>query len=383
MKLLRTLETLEARETPAALATTELPPAQLPQPIDLPPVEMPQPISPPIYNDPIYAIGAPAGSRGRVRTINADQSVRQDFLAFNGSFNGEVKAVLGDVNGDGTKDIIVGAGAGGGPRVQVWDGATTQDYFSGGPILTVMPRIHHDFFAFSEGFNGGVSLSSADVDGDGKDDIIVGAGAGGGPHVKVFSGQTGQLLKQFFAFDQNYSGGVNLSAGEFTSDDKADIVVGSNGGMKATVAVFSGEDASLVKRLEPYGSFTGGVSVGIINNVNPLADYVAGHFPYLVTSPGVGGGPHVKVYADVTSSEGPTLVAEFMAYDPTFSGGVSLATADVNGDYLDDIITGAGVGGTPHIREFHPVTGNLLGQRLAQRVSPSDPWYNSGVMLGS
>ena len=72
-----------------------------------------------------------------------------------------------------------------------------------------------------------------------------------------------------------------------------------------------------------------------------------------------------------------------MAYDPSFSGGVSLATADVNFDGVDDIITGAGVGGAPHIREFNAQTGKLLGERLAARVNPTDPWYNAGVKLGS
>jgi hypothetical protein len=72
-----------------------------------------------------------------------------------------------------------------------------------------------------------------------------------------------------------------------------------------------------------------------------------------------------------------------MAYDPSFSGGVSLATADVNYDGIDDIITGAGLGGAPHIREFNSNTGTLLGEYLAPRVNPSDPWYNVGVKLGN
>jgi hypothetical protein len=47
-----------------------------------------------------------------------------------------------------------------------------------------------------------------DADGDGKFEILTGAGPGAGPHVKRFDGQTLNLVNSFFTFDSNYSGGV-------------------------------------------------------------------------------------------------------------------------------------------------------------------------------
>ena len=93
---------------------------------------------------------------------------------FDPAFLGGVSVTLGDVNGDGTMDIIAGAGPGGGPQVRVLSGTDLSELAS--------------FYAFDPFFSGGVRVASGDVNGDGRADIIVGAGAGAGPHVRVFSG---------------------------------------------------------------------------------------------------------------------------------------------------------------------------------------------------
>jgi len=38
--------------------------------------------------------------------------------------------------------------------------------------------------------------------------------------------------------------------------------------------------------------------------------------------------------------------------DALFSGGVRVALADANGDFVDDLITGAGPDGGPHVKVF-------------------------------
>jgi hypothetical protein len=65
------------------------------------------------------------------------------------------------------------------------------------------------FLAFNSAFTGGVRVGGiADLDGDGKDDIIVGAGPGGGPHAQVFDSATQAILDSFFAYDPHFSGGI-------------------------------------------------------------------------------------------------------------------------------------------------------------------------------
>jgi serralysin len=65
------------------------------------------------------------------------------------------------------------------------------------------------FFAYDQSFSGGVRVAAVDVNGDGKADIVTGAGPGGGPHVKAFDGTNpGNVLESFFAFDPGFLGGV-------------------------------------------------------------------------------------------------------------------------------------------------------------------------------
>jgi hypothetical protein len=68
--------------------------------------------------------------------------------------------------------------------------------------------------------------------------------------------------------------------------------------------------------------------------------------PVIVTGPTGGGGPHVRLLDPATAQE----VFGFLAFDPAFTGGVRVATADVNGDGIADIIVSAGPGGGPHVR---------------------------------
>ena len=129
-----------------------------------------------------------AAGPGMSPTVQVRDATTNELLAtltpYDPRFAGGVRVAVGDVTGDGIPDIITGPGPGGGPHIKVIDGDTHLDIFS--------------FFAFDERFTGGVFVAAADVNGDHLADIIVGADAGGGPHVKVFSGadlfRTVQLL---------------------------------------------------------------------------------------------------------------------------------------------------------------------------------------------
>ncbi len=68
----------------------------------------------------------------------------------------------------------------------------------------------------------------------------------------------------------------------------------------------------------------------------------------IVTGAGEGGGSHLRVFDAATGA----VLFEFLVYDPAFTGGVRVAAADVNGDGVPDVITAPGPGGGPHVRVF-------------------------------
>jgi hypothetical protein len=264
------------------------------------------------------------------------------FLAYDPVFSGGVRVATGDVNGDGVADIITGAGPGGGGHVRVLDGRT------GASV--------HSFFAFDPNFSGGVFVAAGDVNNDGIADIVVSADEGGGPHVKVFDGRTLEVRTSFFPYDPGFAGGVRVAAGDVNGDGVPDIVTGPGAGAAAHVKVFDGSSGQLIRSFVAFDQgFTGGVFVaaGDING-DDRADIVVGA--------GAGGGPHVRVF-DAVGGDG--VLASFNAFDAAFTGGVRVAAGDVNGDGIADIITGAGAGGGPHVKVFNGATFAVVRAFLA------------------
>ena len=164
----------------------------------------------------------------------------------------------GDVNGDGFADIICGADAGGGPNITVFDG----HHFNpdGTPVMLT------SFFAFNKNFTGGVRVGAGDVNGDGKADIICGAGQGGGPNVTIFNGaDSTNLLYSFFAYDAAFSAGIYVAGGDVNGDGFADVICGAGAGGGPNVTVFDPHNSPPkgVPVLASFNAFAAGFTGGV------------------------------------------------------------------------------------------------------------------------
>ncbi|MFN4261141.1 MAG: beta strand repeat-containing protein [Gemmataceae bacterium] len=314
---------------------------------------------PATIND-VFVTAPGVGIAGPVRVFDTRMGVELwNFTPFPGFF-GEIRVAVADVNNDLVQDVIVAAGPGGGPHVKVYDGRTGQ--VMNGPLGS--------FFAYAPSFTGGVFVAAGDVNDDGFADIITGAGAGGGPHVKVFSGATGAVLHSFFAYTPGFTGGVRVAAGNVNGDLFTDIITGPGAGGGPHVKVFSGQDLTVLRSFFAYNSaFTGGIFVAS-GNLNGDA------FDDIVTGVGSNGAPHVRAFSGANTS---VVLANFFAYNPGFTGGVRVAVADRTGDRLGEIITAPGPGIGPLVRF---VDASVIPAVLIDEFFAYNTGFPFGVFVG-
>jgi len=178
---------------------------------------------------------------------------------FGTTYKRGMQVAVGDVNNDGTADLIVGADYAAAPyQVRVYNGATG----------TVLPGWAGGFKPYAGTTFGGVRVAAGDVNGDGRDDVIVSPGAGASPQVKVYNlsatSITTGLIRTLNAYSAVPGGGIYVSAGDLNGDGRAEIITGAaKVGTQGHVRVFDGSTGSFLRSLTVAGSTSGPARVAL------------------------------------------------------------------------------------------------------------------------
>ncbi len=277
-------------------------------------------------NDEEIIVGSGDGMAPQVRIFDSSGIVKSQFFAYDSSLRNGVIVSACDVNGDGYDEVVTAQGSGGWPLVRIFDGY--------GNI------INEGFNVLDGKFLGGVNLSCGDTNGDGIFEIVVAAQSGGGPHVLVYNIE-GRILTNFMAYDPYFRGGINVTTADVDGDGKDEIITGPQLG--APHVQFFQIRTNELKRLSPgfyaFGrDYRGGVSVaGVDTDGDGTKELLVGV--------GADATPLVRVY-----NIREELLKEFFVYTTSFLGGVNLAGGDVDGDGADELLTIPRSDGGPNVR---------------------------------
>jgi FtsP/CotA-like multicopper oxidase with cupredoxin domain len=298
-----------------------------------------------IPNDPVLAVAIPGGSVNIVRS--SDFSSVAQFAPFPG-FTGKLTTAVGDVDGDAIPDVAVAVGAGRRAGVRVYSGASS--------YKTVIA----DFAPF-DNIPTGASLALGDLNGDAKDEFIVGEGAGGKSRVVIYDGSSKAKLNAFQPYEAAFKGGVNVAAGTVEEGGRVSLLTAPSAGRAPEVRMYN---------VDLFGDANG-------------------------------------VFKDTHKRLEPILVAKFMGADAAYQNGLYISTANVfapHGGFssiLTSTLTGSAVVNAYAIAGSHDhgahVTASGVhratayspsGMRTANKMASLDlvrihPAARAGVVVGA
>lgn len=188
-------------------------------------------------------IVAPAANGGpHIKVFSLSGALKAQYLAYDPRFNKGLNLAAGDTDGDGTDELVVSPNTS--PEIRIFKkgkiiasfwafdkkqkmslnlavsnlnvGRGQKNEIIAAPKAGFSPfvrvysdkgKLQQEFLAYSKKFLGGTSISFADIDKDGLDEIIVAPGPTGSPHLRIFE-YDNSVSQAYYAYEQTYTGGI-------------------------------------------------------------------------------------------------------------------------------------------------------------------------------
>lgn len=239
-------------------------------------------------------------------------------------------------------------------------------------------------YAFENGYKNGVTTALADIDGDGKVEMLATAGRGRAGEVVVLRQQIDplgnvSLVKDpsltFAPFGTGWRQGLTLAVGDFNADGRQDVAVAKTQG-KGEVKVFTSTPSgpqpfTLLKAFTPslpgsvagvrlaagdFGTFTSGATTDAA---------AADGRDELVIASAPGARPTVQVVdLSAAGQSAVSVVRTVTPFTTAFLGGLSVAAARVNADDVDDLVVAQSTGGGSQVQVWDGKAGAATNAAL-------------------
>jgi hypothetical protein len=244
--------------------------------------------------------GPGPGREGEIRVFRRDgtELVAYRTLPFGAGYRGGVEVATGDVNGDDVDDMVAGASRGPGLVSVFFVNPAAAD-----PVANVPDRAVQ---TMPSDFIGGVSVATADVGTfvggaaiapatpDGRFEVVIGSGAGGGPPQVLIYDMSGvpTVIRRISPFSPGFLGGVSVSAGRYDGDGIHDIIVAAGRRGGSQIEVHSGRASGGV--LARQAAFAALATANLPTYATGLDADGDGRIDSLAASQGAGSGVGIR-----------------------------------------------------------------------------------------
>lgn len=281
------------------------------------------------------AVSVEAGAASRIRVMEG-KVLKKDFFPYEKTFQGGASVSVADLGGDGYSEIVVGSGPGRVSEVRL--------YRSDGSRI-------NSFLPFGNAYRDGVNVATADVDGNGTQEIIVSQKTRRGV-VRIFGYRNGRYTQVVREFDTKFPG-VSIAGGDVTNDGKEDVVVMPATTAAPTLAIFSLSGNSMVRSAlltsayNPRLRTSYDIALGDVNNDG---------ITEIITAPRASASAEVRFFA-YRAGRLAGLPGTFTAHGPRLRVGARISALDSNADGADDIGLSLGSRSQPIIIYYTVKTG--------------------------